>query len=69
MRSLWILFLCTLLAGALQAGNDSMGLLVKTAKQSENPAIRVALLKGMLKGLEGQRQVPAPEGRGELVRK
>lgn len=60
------MFLCSLLAGVVQAGDDSMGLLVKTAKQSENPAVRVALLKGMLKGLEGQRQVPAPEGWGEL---
>ena len=66
MRSLWILFFCSLLAGVIQAGDDSMGLLVKTARQSKNPAVRVALLKGMLKGLEGQRQVPAPEGWGEL---
>jgi len=57
-----IIFTCSLLAGVVQAGDDSMGLLVKTAKQSNNPAVRVALLKGMLKGLEGQRNVPAPEG-------
>jgi putative heme-binding domain-containing protein len=66
MRSLWILFLCSLVAGAVQAADDSMGLLVKTAHQSKNAALRVALLKGMLKGLEGQRNVPAPEGWGAL---
>jgi len=52
MRKLLIIFACSLLAGAVQAGDDRMGLLVKTAKQSNNPAVRVALLKGMLKGLE-----------------
>ncbi|MCP4848839.1 MAG: hypothetical protein GY899_12930 [Verrucomicrobiaceae bacterium] len=61
-----IIFAFSLVAGAVQAGNDSMGLLVKTAKQSENPAVRVSLLKGMLKGLEGQRKVPAPDGWAEL---
>ena len=61
-----IIFAFSLVAGSVQAGNDSMGLLVKTAKQSENAAVRVSLLKGMLKGLEGQRKVPAPEGWAEL---
>ncbi len=61
-----IIFAFSLVAGAVQAGNDSMGLLVKTAKQSENSAVRVSLLKGMLKGLEGQRKVPAPDGWAEL---
>ena len=61
-----IIFVFSLVAGAVQAGNDSMGLLVKTAKQSNNPAVRVSLLKGMLKGLEGQRKVPAPNGWAEL---
>lgn len=56
------MFVCSLLAAAVQAGDDAMGLLVKTAQQSKNPALRAALLKGMLKGLEGQRNVPAPEG-------
>ena len=60
------MFFCSLLAATVQAGDDSMGLLVKTARQSKNPAVRVALLKGMLKGLEGQREVPAPEGWSEL---
>ena len=61
-----IIFVFSFVAGAVQAGNDSMGLLVKTARQSENPAVRVSLLKGMLKGLEGQRKVPAPDGWAEL---
>jgi putative heme-binding domain-containing protein len=61
-----IIFVFSLVAGAAQAGNDSMGLLVKTARQSENPAVRVSLLKGMLKGLEGQRKVPAPDGWAQL---
>ena len=61
-----IIFAFSLVVGSVQAGNDSMGLLVKTAKQSENAAVRVSLLQGMLKGLEGQRKVPAPEGWAEL---
>ena len=61
-----IIFVFSLVVGAAQAGNDSMGLLVKTARQSANPAVRVSLLKGMLKGLEGQRKVPAPDGWAQL---
>ena len=42
--------------------NDSIRILIKTALTTENPAVRTALLKGMLKGLEGQNDVDPPEG-------
>jgi hypothetical protein len=55
-----------LLIASLIANNESIRLLIKTAKGSENPAVRTALLKGMLKGLEGQTNIEAPEGWKEL---
>ena len=55
-----------LLVGQLFADDDSIALLIKTAKDSENPALRTVLLKGMIKGLEGQVNVNAPEGWKEL---
>ena len=55
-----------LLIASLSANNESIRLLIKTAKGSENPAVRTALLKGMLKGLEGQTNIEAPEGWKEL---
>ena len=55
-----------LLIASLSASNESIRLLIKTAKGSENPAVRTALLKGMLKGLEGQTNIEAPEGWKEL---
>ena len=42
--------------------NDSLGLLVEVLQTTEDPAIQASLLKGMLNGLEGRRNVPAPKG-------
>lgn len=39
-----------------------LALLVQTLESSEDPNVRAALLKGMLSGLEGRRNVPAPAG-------
>ena len=61
-----ILYFYLLLVASLSANNESIRLLIKTAKGNENPAVRTALLKGMLKGLEGQTNVEAPEGWKEL---
>ena len=57
-----ILFTNLLLLSCLNANNDSIRILVKTALNTENSAVRTALLKGMLKGLEGQTNVDSPEG-------
>ena len=61
-----ILYFYLLLVASLSANNESIRLLIKTAKGNENPAVRTALLKGMLKGLEGQTNVEAPQGWKEL---
>ena len=61
-----ILYFYLLLVASLSANNESIRLLIKTAKGNENPTVRTALLKGMLKGLEGQTEVEAPEGWKEL---
>ena len=61
-----ILYFYLLLVASLSANNESIRLLIKTAKGNENPTVRTALLKGMLKGLEGQTNVEAPEGWKEL---
>ena len=61
-----ILCFYLLLVASLSANNESIGLLIKTAKGNENPAVRTALLKGMLKGLEGQTNIEAPEGWKDL---
>ena len=61
-----ILYFYLLLVASLSANNESIRLLIKTAKGNESPAVRTALLKGMLKGLEGQTNIEAPEGWKEL---
>jgi len=61
-----ILYFYLLLVASLSANNESIRLLIKTAKGNENPTVRTALLKGMLKGLEGQTEVEAREGWKEL---
>jgi len=48
---------------------ESLGLLVQVLESSEDPAVRAALLKGMLSGLEGRRNVTAPKGWSQLSAK
>ena len=45
---------------------STLELLVKTIDQNDDDAIRSALLKGMLRGLEGRRNVAAPKGWSRL---
>ena len=45
---------------------ESLSLLVEAISATDNTAVRSALLKGMLAGLEGRRNVPAPAGWTEL---
>ena len=66
MHTVRIILSGLLLVGQLFADDDSIALLIKTAKDSENPALRTVLLKGMIRGLEGQVNVNAPEGWKEL---
>ena len=66
MHTVRIILSGLLLVGQLFADDDSIALLIKTAKDSENPALRTVLLKGMIKGLEGHVNVNAPEGWKEL---
>ncbi len=41
---------------------EPFALLVQTLESSDNPSVQAALLKGMLSGLEGRRNVAAPTG-------
>ncbi len=41
---------------------EPFALLVETLESSDDPSVRAALLKGMLSGLEGRRNVAAPKG-------
>lgn len=45
---------------------ESLALLVETLGTNDDAGIRTALLKGMLRGLEGRRNVAAPKGWSEL---
>ena len=65
MRDLAILFSVLLLLSypvpaAASDGSEAMILLVKTIAESQDPAVRVALMQGMLDGLSGRRNVVAP---------
>jgi putative heme-binding domain-containing protein len=48
---------------------ESFALLVETLEAHDDAGIRTALLKGMLRGLEGRRNVTAPKGWSELSAK
>ena len=64
----WILYLLTLCltssVGIVKASDETepLALLVETLKASDDSQVQAALLKGMLSGLEGRRNVAAPEG-------
>ena len=44
----------------------SLALLASTLRQTESEAVRESILRGMLKGLEGRRQVQTPAGWNDL---
>lgn len=46
--------------------NESFTLLVETLESSNDPSVQAALLKGMLSGLEGRRNVTHPKGWTQL---
>jgi putative heme-binding domain-containing protein len=45
---------------------ESFALLVETLDATTEPSVRSALLRGMLRGLEGRRNMPAPKGWSKL---
>ncbi len=57
---------CANSVSGLAQETDSLGLLVQVLKGTEDPAIQASLLKGILSGLEGRRNVPAPKGWTEV---
>ena len=48
--------------------SESLSLLVKTLENTKDPNIRVALMRGMLSGLAGRRNVSPPEGWEKMSR-
>ncbi|MDF1844929.1 MAG: hypothetical protein P1U77_26240, partial [Rubripirellula sp.] len=48
--------------------SESLSLLVKTLENTKDPNIRAALMRGMLSGLAGRRDVSPPEGWGKVSR-
>ena len=68
-----ILILLASLCGfhAAKASDDtaSLTLLVNTLKSTDNPNVRVILMRGMLSGLSGRRNVDPPPGWKELSKK
>ncbi len=66
-RLLIVIALCAgSVSQSLAQETDSLGLLVQVLKGTEDPAIQASLLKGILSGLEGRRDVPAPKGWSEV---
>ena len=64
-----LLIVCFLHVVKASDESESLVLLVKTLEVSDDPAVRIALLQGILSGLEGRRQVKAPKGWSELSKK
>ncbi|MCP4785909.1 MAG: c-type cytochrome [Fuerstiella sp.] len=63
-----LIFLFVCLPRPAKAADESasLALLVETLNATDNPGVRSALLRGMLSGLEGRRDVAAPAGWGAL---
>ncbi|MEM0925055.1 MAG: hypothetical protein AAGJ83_03380, partial [Planctomycetota bacterium] len=61
---LWLAFLPNVSNGEDEAG--SFALLLESIESSNDPRVQAALLQGMLVGLEGRRNVPAPRGWSRL---
>ena len=64
-----LLLVCFLHVVKASDESESLVLLVKTLEASDDPVVRIALLQGILSGLEGRRHVEAPKGWSELSKK
>ncbi|MDB4749847.1 c-type cytochrome [Rubripirellula sp.] len=60
---------CDLQSAKAVSDAESLALLVKTLNSNDNPAVRTILMRGMLSGLAGRRNVEPPEGWKELSKK
>jgi len=68
---IYLMFLASLLVdtpGQLRAldEQESLSLLVRTLDTIDDPAVQTALLQGMLNGLDGRRNIPAPAAWGKV---
>ncbi len=66
---LLVLSVCNLQPAKAASDADSLALLVKTLNSNDNPQVRAILMKGMLSGLAGRRNVEPPKGWKELSKK
>ena len=65
----WLLAVLIAWQSTVSTASDEptpLDLLVRTLASAEDPGVQVALLKGIMSGLEGRRNVAAPEGWMEL---
>ena len=74
MKYILVIFLlsyisCTAAPAKAAGDAESLALLVKTLNSTENPQVRVILMRGMLSGLAGRRNVDSPEGWKALSKK
>ena len=74
MKYILVIFLlsyisCTAAPANAAGDAESLALLVKTLNSTENPQVRVILMRGMLSGLAGRRNVDSPEGWKALSKK
>ncbi|QDV82612.1 c-type cytochrome [Planctomycetes bacterium TBK1r] len=64
-----VLLLLTAPTTAIAADESAtLSLLVRTIRQTDQDTVRASLMKGMLRGLEGRRNVQAPEGWSVLAK-
>ena len=61
--------ICSLQPATAGSDTKSLDLLVKTLNSTESPQVRTILMRGMLSGLAGRRNVEPPKGWKELSKK
>ena len=74
MKYILVIFLlafsvCNFQSAKAASDEDSLDLLVKTLNSNDNPQVRAILMRGMLSGLAGRRNVEPPKGWKELSKK
>ncbi|MCA9140644.1 MAG: c-type cytochrome [Planctomycetales bacterium] len=62
-----VFYYATLPSASIADERTTLALLVRTIAQVEDDAVRVSLMTGMLQGLEGRRNVGAPDGWSPLA--
>ncbi len=74
MKYIFVIFMlfssiCSLQPAAAASDAKSLELLVKTLNSTDSPQVRTILMRGMLSGLAGRRNVESPKGWKELSKK